>query len=145
LLFLFLCLDVWNLESLFSPFHEIDFTQTVIRLTIFTLRKSSIFTQWCLVYTGCPESHLTKRKLNISTMVRANELTFLAMIEACSKYITILTCLERAFVKYYCWPQLKKITFSRLVQKSLKKKKIVYLRHFSPKSNNSFFIWKRNV
>jgi lipopolysaccharide biosynthesis glycosyltransferase len=47
------------------------------------------------IYTGCPESHLTKRKLNISTTARANELIFLSMIKACSNWSSQLQKIQR--------------------------------------------------
>ncbi len=51
---------------------------------------------------------LCRKKLNISTTARANELILLSIIEACSSFIYIKTCLERPSVKYivfffYLW------------------------------------------
>ena len=62
-------------------------------------------------HTGCPKSHHTIKNLNISLTVRANELIFLSMIEACSKFIFIKTCLERPFVKCHYWSHQKEIYF----------------------------------
>jgi hypothetical protein len=62
-------------------------------------------------YTGWPKSHFTQKKWNISIMAQANELIFSPVIEACTSFISIKTCLGRPFVKYHYWPQQEKFYF----------------------------------
>jgi len=60
---------------------------------------------------------LSKKKLNISTTARANELIFLSMIEACPSFKSIKTYLERPFVKYIIFftiCEIVKKIFSRI-------------------------------
>ena len=58
---------------------------------------------------GVPKS--VRKKSNISLTARANELISLSMIEACLNFISVLTCLDRPFVKHHYWSQQIKIYF----------------------------------
>jgi hypothetical protein len=53
------------------------------------------------IYTGWPISNPAIRNFNISARCRSNGLKFLPVIEACTKFISIKTCLGRSFVKYH--------------------------------------------
>ncbi len=44
---------------------------------------------------------LDQKKLSISIMTRVKKLVFISMIEACSSFISLKTCLETPFVKYH--------------------------------------------
>jgi len=73
------------------------------------------------VSTGCPKINSLKVNSYISVKARANVLIFLPVIETCTKFISINTCLGRPFVKYHYWPQQKKFYFFT------DRKKTVYL------------------
>ncbi len=91
-----------------------------------------------------PKSHDAKEKLNISATVRTTGLIFLPMIEACSSFISMKTCLETTFVKYQYWPQQEKFIFHSLEKGTWAKKKVEYL-HYGSSKRTDFFTNDRGI
>jgi hypothetical protein len=95
--------------------------------------------------TGWPINKCAIRNLNISITARGNELILLSMIEACSSYIFMITCLERPFVKYQYWLHQIRFPFSRVAQKSRIRKQFEYLLYFLPKLDNFFYLIEKRI